>query len=138
LLAALALTMLLGADGGEEKRPSVLLVTSKSSIPFLIDLRWLGELHAAGFEPDYLDALSDFTWERIRHYNTLVVFSVPSEWHARTTRFRGGPLSAEEYVALIECCRSSNHGELAFPTSTYANRTRSGSLPWFVRRTAVR
>ena len=42
-----------------------------------VDLVLLREMYDAGFQTDYLDHLRDFTWERIRQYNVLVLVGAP-------------------------------------------------------------
>lgn len=99
----LGLAVLLGVPESllASENPSVLVVSSKNRRAHLVDFTWLRELKGEGFEPDYLDDLDDFDWERIRHYNVLVLFSVPSSSRERSTMFRERGARPEEYVALV-------------------------------------
>jgi len=62
----------------EQSGPAVLICSPKGVWQPHVDLDWLREMHGAGFEPDYLDHHSDFTWERIRRYNCLVIYGCPA------------------------------------------------------------
>lgn len=42
-----------------------------------VDIEFLRELKAAGLEVDYADRHTEFTWDRIRNYNVLVLYTCP-------------------------------------------------------------
>jgi hypothetical protein len=83
--------------------PAVLFCTPRglSSSPG-VDLDLLRDLHAAGFQTDYLDHLKDFTWERIRQYNVLVLIGAPSEEEKRHFYFPAEGPRQTEYIELID------------------------------------
>ena len=66
---------LAAADG-----PSVLVHCPRPSVDqwsWWVDLQYLAELHEAGFEVDYTDRHEDFTWDRVRRYDVVVIATVP-------------------------------------------------------------
>ena len=79
LLFGLLLPGLLAASS-EARQPSVLVHCARANVSqwsWWVDLDYLQELHRQGFEVDYTDQHSDFTWERIRQHDVLVLYSVP-------------------------------------------------------------
>lgn len=83
-----------------DKRPSFLIISTSGSKYGLVDTDYLKELNAAGFEVDYTDGHTDFTWQRIRQYNVIVIYNGP-EKAGRETQMPSGesarvaPLQAE-------------------------------------------
>lgn len=56
----------------------------------------------AGFEPDYLDAHTDFSWERVRNYNCLVLYGCPAAGDEKSWGFpRNGP-RRQDYIDTVE------------------------------------
>ena len=58
------------------RKPSILLCCWRAD-EREIDLDYLKELQHKGFVVDYLDKRSDFTWERIRQYNAIILYDFP-------------------------------------------------------------
>ena len=67
-----------------------------------VDLDLLRDFHEAGLQPDYLDHLKDFTWERIQQYNVLVLIGAPAAETKRHFYFPEEGPRQPEYIALIE------------------------------------
>jgi len=75
------LWLLVGASTSFAQRPAVLFQTRhEASHGGEVDYQYLRELHEKGFEVDYLDYHRDFTWERIKNYNCLVIQFCPPLW----------------------------------------------------------
>ena len=70
---AAQLAVLLYAGVGSAQQPSILVVSPVGASSGWVDLDYLSDLRRAGFEVDYTDAMADVTWERIRHYNVLLI-----------------------------------------------------------------
>ena len=83
--------------------PAVLLCTPRgiSASPG-VDLELLRDFHHAGFQPDYLDHLKDFTWEKISQYNVLVLIGAPSEEEKRHFYFPAEGPRQPEYIELLD------------------------------------
>ena len=60
----------------EPKGISILFCTPQLGYGW-IDFTYLKELNQKGFEVDYTESLKEITWERIKNYNVLVLFSSP-------------------------------------------------------------
>ncbi|MFQ5807993.1 MAG: hypothetical protein ACE5JM_00110 [Armatimonadota bacterium] len=77
LIPLLALAL---ATSAFAQRPAILFQTRhEESHGGEIDYTYLSELHAKGFDVDYLDFHRDFTWDRVKNYNCLVIqFCPPS------------------------------------------------------------
>lgn len=99
-----------------------------------VDLQWLRDLHAAGFEPDYLDHHQDFTWNRIRQYNALIVYGCPAADAGDSFQFpKQGPRLAE-YNALIEDFLDAGGGVfMMVHTDNGDAHVRTLTEPWGVR-----
>ena len=114
---------------------AVLFCTPKGvgNRPYL-DLNWLCELHQAGFEPDYLEHHSEFSWERIRRYNCLVIYGAPAaEEGEETFQFNKGP-RRKEYVQLIERFLAAGGGVFAMIHTDNADKhVRELIEPWGAR-----
>ena len=68
------------APAVEARHPSVLVHCARADVSqwyWWVDLDYLTELHDRGFEVDYTDRHADFTWERVRQHDVLVIYSVP-------------------------------------------------------------
>jgi len=109
--------------------------------PYL-DLDWLQEIHQQGFEPDYIDGVEEFTWDRIRRYNVLVLFEAPPEdkgiqWGKNfigSHLFPAGVLSLEDYVGLVDRFLESGGGVyVSVYTLNADNRVRKLIEPWGAR-----
>ncbi len=91
-----------GPAGPPAPRPSVLICSPQGTSGPHVDLQWLKDLHAAGFEPDYLDHHQDFSWSRISQYNVLVIYGCPAPDASDSFQFpHQGPRLAE-YNSLVE------------------------------------
>ena len=91
------------ADAPAAAGPSVLIASPKGVTQAFVDLDWLRELHGAGFEPDYLDGFSHFTWDRIRQYDVLVLYGCPGDGSEIPFAFpKSGHPNRDEYIALLD------------------------------------
>ena len=66
---------------GTAKNPSILICSPDGPGGLVgshfLDLQYLRELRTSGFEPDFLDSDRDFTWDRIKNYNVIVIYNCP-------------------------------------------------------------
>ena len=77
-----------------------------------VDLDYLSELQRQGFEVDYTDNFGDFTWERIKQYNAVVIFMTPDVYDGGFTGQRSGTGEDERFVALVEKYLAAGGGVL--------------------------
>jgi len=80
LSAMIALLPSLIATGAEEspaRRPAMLVHAPHGQSYFGVDVGFLSDLHASGIEVDYTDRHREFTWERIKNYNVLIITECP-------------------------------------------------------------
>ena len=94
-----------GPAPADERRPSVLVHCPRPSVDqwyWWVDLRYLRELHAKGFEVDYTDAHEDLTWERVRRYDSLVIYTVPVSEGSYYNNTPDRPPYREEFVEIVE------------------------------------
>ena len=69
-----------------------------------LDLQYAEELHAQGFEMDYLDRREELTWDRLARYDVLVVFDLPDDEEEKPT------------ADTIDTFLRAGGGVLLFPT----------------------
>jgi hypothetical protein len=127
IAAALAFTPLCGSDDPQQsRRPSVLVHCARPSVDqwyWWVDLRYLQELHEKGFEVDYTDRHQDFTWERIRQYDVLVLYTVPLERGNYYDNSPDRPPYRDEFVALVERFLQSGGGVMLMARSLNADES---------------
>ncbi len=90
-----------------ERKPAILFVTpnvSSDTSHAYVDWNWLNELHEAGFEVDVRDedGMEAMTWERVRHFNVLFLYSSPD---ALLRQWQGRPSDAEKVRVFQEILR---------------------------------
>jgi len=117
-------------------KPSVLFCTPKgiANRPYL-DLDWLREIHNMGFQPDYLDDISEFTWDRIRRYNVLVIYGAPAAGKGQKSfQFAKDGMRLKEYVELIERYLQAGGGVFAMIHTNNGDKWVRGLVePWGAR-----
>jgi len=101
------LASLFGTDfaQAQEVHPAVLVHTPNGQGSIAgVDVEFLKDLHKAGLEVDYTDRHREFTWDRIRHYNALVLYTCPSAEGFTYRNFLCPPQPPyqKEFVALVE------------------------------------
>jgi hypothetical protein len=117
--AALAALLLAWSSVALAQRPAVLVVTPVRTVAGWVDLDYLAQLHSAGFEVDYTDGLTDFTWERIQNYNVLVLYSVPPTQGVNAWPFSGSqPIYRDAFIDLVERFLQQGGGVLLLATET--------------------
>src|SRR5262249_15721597 len=85
------------------QQPAVLVVSPQGTSGGWVDLDYLSELHQAGFEVDYTDGMSAFTWDRIRKYNVLIIYTAPPPPGVDAGPFRGAqPIYQADFNALVD------------------------------------
>ncbi len=87
-------------DAGD--RPAVLICAARGAWAGHVDLDWLKDVRAAGFEPDYLDEFGDFTWERVQKYHCLVLYGCPAEGPKKAFPFPEQGPRLKAYQETIE------------------------------------
>lgn len=104
-------TMIHAADN----KPSILFGSPQGVGSGWIDLQYLTELHARGFEVDYTDSLADLTWDHIKRYNVVVLYTTPD---AFDVALRNQPTSKEKtdaFIAIIEKYVEAGGGVFLMP-----------------------
>lgn len=112
--------LVLWASTVQAERPSVLVHCARPSADqwyWWVDLRYLEELHAAGFEVDYTDRHADFTWERVSRYDVLVIYTVPLERGSYYDNSPDAPPYRDEFIAIVERFLASGGGVLLLARS---------------------
>jgi len=112
--------------GAPPSRPSVLVHCPRPSVDqwsSWVDLRYLAELHARGFEVDYTDRHADFSWERVRRHDVLVLYSVPLERGGYYDNTPDVPPYRDEFVAIVERFLEAGGGVLLLARSINADET---------------
>lgn len=96
------------------KQPAVLVHSPQGQRSILgVDVEVLRELHAAGLEVDYTDRHDEFTWERIKNYNVLVLYSCPGPEGVRLPNPSTPPDQTphqKEFIELVERYLSKGGG----------------------------
>jgi len=107
VIAALVLTC--GASAGlaadPARRPAVLVHSPRGQGTISgVDVEVLKDLHRQGLEVDYTDHHIRFTWDRIKRYNALVLYSCPraEAYNFHNFLFPPRPPYQKAFVALIE------------------------------------
>jgi len=108
---------LLGAESTvAAEKPGVLVHAVRGQHNGGVDLGWLKDLQASGFEVDYTDLHGHFTWERIRQYNCLVLVTCPAPTADQTHESRIlKPPFRKEFLALVDRFLQQGGGVLAVP-----------------------
>ncbi|HVO27025.1 MAG TPA: hypothetical protein VMW56_25725 [Candidatus Margulisiibacteriota bacterium] len=132
--SALSLLLpLLLAVAASAAPPAVLIVSPQGAAGGWVDLDYLRELHAAGFEVDYTNGMADVSWERIKQYNVLVIFSCPPDQGVDGWPFHGDqPIYKQDFIALINRFLEEGGGVflMAVETQVRLTLTRPLILPW--------
>ncbi len=87
------------------RRPSVLVHCARPALDqwyWWVDLDYLRELRAKGFEVDYTDVHSELTWERVRRYDVLVIYVCPLARGAYYDNSPDRPPYRDEFVEIVE------------------------------------
>src|SRR5262245_37747159 len=83
-------------------RPGILFASPAGASGGWVDLRYLKELQAKGFEPDYTDELEDLRWERLVRYNALILSITPNARDVLLRQATSSPTKIEAFVSLVE------------------------------------
>jgi len=84
-------------------RPAVLIHSPSGTYDGQVDLDYLADLHRAGLEVDYTDHHQEFTWDRLRQFNAVVIYGAPDEDGTKDTHiFPRTPPYQKEYGGLLE------------------------------------
>lgn len=96
----------LQAEQRAPKRPAVLVHCPYGQGAILgVDVEVLKEFRAAGLQVDYTDRHHEFTWERIKKYNVLVLYSCPGPEGVKLPNPPTPPDQApfeREFIELVE------------------------------------
>jgi len=92
-------------------RPAVLFVSPRGLMGGWVDLDYLNELHRQRFEVDFTERQGDFNWDRIKKYNSLVLFSCPSAKGEDSLLHQAKePPYRPDFIALVERYLSEGGG----------------------------
>jgi len=101
-VAALLAALLAGVANAAQQ-PAVLVVSPQGADGGWVDLGYLADLRTAGFQVDYTASMADFTWNRIRQYNVLVLYTCPPPPGVDAGPFHGAqPIYSADFIALVE------------------------------------
>jgi hypothetical protein len=75
---AFAMVLALAASASFAANLSILVCSPIGPTMGYLDLDYAKELVQAGIEVDYTDNLGEVTWDRVKHYNALLVFMTPA------------------------------------------------------------
>lgn len=92
-------TPIRGAENAE--RPAI-LICSWHGGPRELDFDYLRRLKRAGFTVDYTDSWRDFSWERIRKFNAIMLFSFPHGGEGKALGLTGRPSGGPDFRATME------------------------------------
>lgn len=124
LLALLAVAP--AAPRADVRRPSVLVHAARSAASqwyWWVDLDYLAELRAKGFEVDYTDKHSDLTWERVRQYDVLVIYVCPLERGQYYDNTPDLPPYRDEFIGIVEKFLDRGGGVFLMARSLNADET---------------
>jgi len=122
--AAVFAALLLADAPARAQHPAVLVVSPQGTANGWVDLGYLGDLHRASFEVDYTDNLSELSWDRIRQYNVLLIFTCPPDPGVDTWLFSGSPSIAKEaYLDLLERFLAAGGGVFVMAVETQIRAT---------------
>jgi hypothetical protein len=108
------------------RKPSVLIHCARSTVDqwyWWVDLDYLRELHASGFEVDYTDVHSDLTWERVRKYDVLVIYVSPLDNGAYYDNSPDLPPYRDRFIEIAEKFLASGGGVFLMARSLNADET---------------
>lgn len=105
------------AAEASEKKPAILYCSPNGVGHGYVDLTWLKELRAAGFEVDYTERFDDFTWERFQKFNALVIYAGPGNPHTHATK-----LTSEKFVELLDQFLKAGGGVLAMVPEYHSDK----------------
>lgn len=97
-----------------EPKPSILFCSH--GVP--PDLTYLAELTQRGFSVDYMYSFSEFTWDRIKNFNVLVIHMTPDAYDVALSRVPSSKEKVESFVALMEKYVENGGGILLMPWET--------------------
>lgn len=124
LAVALIVSLVLPCNAAQGQRPAVLVVSPQGTANGWVDLGYLADLHKAGFEVDYTDSLAEVTWDRLRRYNALVIYTCPPDAGVDVWPFRKAPpITKDAYIALIDRFIAAGGGVLIMATETQIRAT---------------
>ncbi len=121
LLTSCARKIIVRGPKGPTVRPSILFCSPRgvdTAGHSWIDLEYLQELHARGFEVDYTNDLGEMTWNRIKQYNVLVLYCTPDAFAVNPNVGLNEPSSPERvraFVVLIERYLAAGGGVFLMP-----------------------
>ena len=119
LLVTCSLLALLPSSA-EARQPSVLVHCARADVSqwyWWVDLDYLKDLHQQGFEVDYTDRHSDFTWERVRQHDVLVIYSVPLQKGKYFDNSPDTPPYRDAFIEVVERFLDSGGGLLLMARS---------------------
>jgi hypothetical protein len=93
------------APAKAHERPAVLVHSPRGQGSVAgVDVEFLKELKAAGLEVDYTDRHAEFTWDRIRKHNVLILYTCPGPEGSPYQNFLTRPNAPhqKEFVELVQ------------------------------------
>jgi hypothetical protein len=113
-------------SGERAGRPAILFASPTGADA--IDLDYLRELVAAGFEVDYTNGLEELTAERLRPFNAIVLFATPDAIEVSDKGHPSDPHRVQSFADLVEGYLGRGGGVLLMPGETNVRKQRLGDL----------
>ena len=110
------------ADAAEQK-PSILFCSPGGTKGTALNMTYVKELHAQGFEVDYTESLDEFFGlapARINKYNVLVIYITPNAFRTCHQNLRTDPELAKRFATMIDTYVTAGGGVLLIPESGHA------------------
>lgn len=111
--------LLLGAIAApaQENKPSILFCSPQGVGAGWVDLAYVQELHAKGFEVDYTTSFKDFTWDRFKQYNVIVLFVTPDAFGVAHQGLGNDPSGEriKKFVETVEQFLAAGGGVFCIP-----------------------
>ena len=99
-----------------DQQPSLLFCSPQGAAGGWVDLTYLAELRAQGWQVDYTEALAEVTAARIQRYSALVIYITPDAYDVTMRGQKSSPEKTRSFAALIEGYVASGGGVLLLPT----------------------
>ena len=99
------------------EKPAILFCTPESTC--WLDLDYAKELRDKGFEVDYTSNLKEVTWDRLKHYNVVLIYATPYGYERLCGNEKALRDPNKPFLAAVEKYVSAGGGVFLMPYDTY-------------------
>jgi hypothetical protein len=120
-----------GAADLPMQKPSILFCSPGGTKGGMVNMTYIKELNAKGFEVDYTEELDEFfklSPERIKKYNVLVIYLTPDAFKVCHQNQRTSPELVESFKKMIDDYVAGGGGVLLIPDEGNAKKQMVGDL----------